>query len=198
MYLAIEGLDGSGGTTQLRRLADTVRRRLPAVEAVCTREPTDGPVGRLIRAEAAAETLDDSVFPYLYAADRLDHLQRVVRPARARGAWVLSDRCLASSLAYQAPVRGLPWVAALNEDFEVPDLVIMLDLAPEVSLARVVARGGTRDRFETLARLVAVRAAYEDALASLAARGARIARIDASGTPDAVADAVEAAVPWPS
>ncbi len=198
MYVAIEGLDGSGGTTQLRRLADTVRRRLPAADIVCTREPTDGPVGRLIRAELAADVLDDAVFPYLYAADRLDHLQRVVRPARARGAWVLSDRCLASSLAYQAPVRGLPWVTALNADFEVPDLVVMLDLAPETSLARVVARGGTRDRFETLSRLVAVRDAYEAALASLAERGARVVRIDAAGSPDAVADAVEATIPWPS
>lgn len=197
MYIAIEGLDGSGGTTQLGLLGDAWRRRAPAKELLRTREPSDGPVGRLIRAQLAGGDLGDPVFPYLFAADRRDHLDRVVLPALARGAVVLSDRCLLSSLAYQAPALGLPRVLALNEDFRLPDLILMLDLDPAVSLARVEARGGVRDRFETLGVLTRVRQAYDQAIDAVIERGGRVARIDASGTPAQVAAAVEEAT-WPS
>lgn len=197
MYIAIEGLDGSGGTTQLGLLEDAWRRRAPAKELLRTREPSDGPVGRLIRAQLAGGDLGDPVFPYLFAADRRDHLDRVVLPALARGAVVLSDRCLLSSLAYQAPALGLPRVLALNEDFRLPDLILMLDLDPAVSLARVEARGGVRDRFETLGVLTRVRQAYDQAIDAVIERGGRVARIDASGTPAEVAAAVEEAT-WPS
>jgi dTMP kinase len=197
VYLAIEGLDGSGGTTQLARLAGAWARRAPERELLRTREPSDGPVGRLIRAQLAAPELGDGVLPYLFAADRRDHLDRVVLPALARGAVVLSDRCLLSSLAYQAAALGLDRVWALNADFRRPDLVIQLDLAPEVSLARVEARGGVRDRFETLEVLARVREAYEAGIARLREAGTPVVRIDASGTPEAVARAIEEAV-WPS
>lgn len=196
MYIAIEGLDGSGGTTQLARLAGAWARRAPTRELVRTREPSDGPVGRLIRAQLAAPELGDAVLPYLFAADRRDHLDRVVIPALARDAVVLSDRCLLSSLAYQATALGLERVWGLNEDFRRPDLVIQLDLAPEVSLARVEARGGVRDRFETLDVLARVREAYEVGIARLREAGTPVARIDAAGTPEAVARAIEEAV-WP-
>lgn len=197
MYIAIEGLDGSGGTTQLGLLADAWGRRAPGREMLRTREPSDGPVGRFIRAQLADGDLGDAVFPHLFAADRRDHLDRVVLPALARGAVVLSDRCLLSSLAYQAPAIGLPRVLTLNADFRLPDLIVMLDLDPAVSLARVEARGGVRDRFETLGVLTRVRQAYDQAIAAVIERGGRVARIDASGTPAQVAAAVEEAT-WPS
>jgi dTMP kinase len=196
VYIAIEGLDGSGGTTQLARLADTWGRRAPTREVVRTREPSDGPVGRLIRAQLAGGELGDGVFPFLFVADRSDHLDRVVLPALSRGAVVLSDRCLLSSLAYQAGVLPVARILALHEGLRLPDLVVMLDLAPEVSLARVEARGGVRDRFETLDVLRRVRDAYEAGIATLGASGVRVARVDAAGTPDQVARLVEEAV-WP-
>ncbi len=196
MYIAIEGLDGSGGTTQLGRLAEAWARRAPGREVLRTREPSDAPVGRLIRAQLAGGEVGDAVFPFLFAADRRDHLDRVVLPALARGAVVLSDRCLLSSLAYQAATLPLARILALHEGFRLPDRVVMLDLAPEVSLARVETRGGVRDRFETLDVLRRVRDAYEAGIVALRARGVDVARVDAARTPDEVAAAIEEAV-WP-
>lgn len=196
MFIAFEGLDGSGGTTQLGRLASAVGERSPGVEVVRTREPSDGPVGRLIREQLAGGVVGDAVFPWLFAADRRDHLDRVVLPARERAAWVLTDRYFLSSLAYQSVTVGMDAVWAINRGFPAPDLVVMLDLPPEACLLRIEARGGVRDRFESLERLRAVADAYEQAIARCAARGDRIARIDAGGTPDEVAAAVREAV-WP-
>lgn len=194
MFVVFEGLDGSGGTTQLGRLADALAAR--AIPCLCTREPSDGPVGRLIRAELAGGVVSDRVFPALFAADRRDHLERVVLPARAAGRWVLSDRYLLSSLAYQASALGFEKVWSLNEDFPAPDLTVLLELDVGACLARIEARGAVRDRFETRERLEAVAAAYERAVARCAARGDRIARIDASGPVEAVAARVAEAV-WP-
>lgn len=184
MFITFEGLDGSGGTTQLARLAAALRAR--GREVVCTREPSDGPVGRLIRQQLAGGEVGDAVFPALFAADRRDHLDRVVLPARARGAWVLSDRYFLSSLAYQSASVGFEVVWALNQAFPAPDLCVVLDLPLEDCLARVEARAGVRDRFETEERLRIVEATYAAAIQRCVARGDRIARVDARGSVDEV------------
>lgn len=198
MFIAIEGLDGSGGTTQLARLAAAWRVRAPGREVVCTREPSPGPVGRLLRQALADITIGEGVLPYLFAADRRDHLDRVVLPALARGAVVISDRYALSSLAYQSLALGLAKVVALNADFPAPALTLMLDLPPAVCLARIEARlaasGGTRERFESLTRLTEIAEAYEAAIAQAA--GWRIARVPAHGSPDDVEQRVAEAV-WP-
>lgn len=184
LFLAVEGLDGSGGTTQLGLLAaafEAAGRRV-----VRTREPSDGPVGRLIRAELAGG-VGDTVLPYLFAADRRDHLDRVVLPAVARGEVVISDRCALSSLAYQAPALGLDRVWELNRDFPAPHLTILLTLAPEACLARIERRGLPRDRFETLDRLRAIEAAYDAAVERCRAAGWRIVAVDAGRAVDEVA-----------
>jgi dTMP kinase len=201
VFITIEGLDGSGGTTQVERLRAEWARRAPEREVVCTREPSPGPVGRLLRQALADVTIGEGVLPYLFAADRRDHLDRVVLPALARGAVVISDRYALSSLAYQSLALGLDKVAALNADFPAPDLTVLLDLPPAECLARIDARGAAKERFETLARLEEIAAGYEAGL--LRVPTWRIARIDAAGTPDEVAARVTAAVfptgegPWP-
>lgn len=180
--MTIEGLDGSGGTTQLALLAEAWARREPGREIVRTREPTDGPVGRLIRAQLGAppgeRTVGDAVLPYLFAADRRDHLDHLVLPALARGAVVLSDRYALSSFAYQAAAHGLDHVMELNRAFPAPTLTVLLDLPPEACLARIERRGAPRDRFETLERLRTVAAGYEAALR--ASPGWAVLRVDAS------------------
>ena len=184
MFITFEGLDGSGGTTQLGLLEKRLREAGHAV--VRTREPSDGPVGRLIRTELAGGQVGDAVFGMLFAADRRDHLDRVVLPARANGAFVLSDRYFLSSLAYQSAALGLDRVWSFNAEFPAPDVVIMLDLPPAECLRRVEARGGVRDRFETLEQLTSIGARYEEAIGRCESRGDHIARIDASGSADDV------------
>jgi dTMP kinase len=188
-FIAIEGLDGSGGTTQVRMLVDAV----PG--ALSTAEPSTGPIGKLIRAALAGqEPLGDGVLPYLFAADRRDHLDREIGPAVAQGRLVVTDRYYHSSLAYQSLAAPLGRVAQLNEDFRAPDVTIFLDLSIDDCLERITARGQARDRFETRTTLEQVSAAYGAALALLAGRGERIVPVDASGTPDQVHKRVMIAV----
>lgn len=194
LFLVIEGLDGSGGTTQVRRLASWLR--VQGAEVVETCEPSPGPIGRFIRAALSdpGSAVSDAALAWLFGADRRDHLDRVILPALARGACAVSDRYLLSSLAYQAPAVGMERVASINADFRAPDLTIFLDLDLDECLARIHARGEGIERFEARDRLALVLASYERALDFCAARGERVLRLDASGSPDEVAARVVAAV----
>jgi dTMP kinase len=189
LFFAMEGIDGSGGTTQTAKLVAWLQAH-GASEVVTTCEPSDGPVGRFIRAALAPGSpesrLGDAVLPYLFSADRRDHLDREIIPALQRGAVVVTDRYYLSSLAYQSLSVGFAQVVALNDGFRRPDLTIFLDLEPEVSLARVEARGEPLERFEALDRLREVREAYAAGMVHCRTHGERIVRINASGSPDEV------------
>ena len=195
LFVAIEGLDGSGGTTQVERLAAWLPTQ-GTREVVTTCEPSRGPIGGFIRVALADldANIGDAALAYLFAADRRDHLDRVVRPALQRGAVVVSDRYVHSSLAYQSLALGLPAVAELNASFPAPDLTIYIELDPEICLRRILARGRALDRFEAQDRMRRIRDAYEDALLYARARGHRIARVDGHGTEDEVALRVQAVV----
>jgi dTMP kinase len=196
LFIAIEGIDGSGGTTQARLLADALQAAGRAVHR--TAEPSTGPVGRFLRQVLAPDSpesrLGDAVLPYLFAADRRDHLDREIVPALLAGRTVVSDRYYHSSLAYQSAAVGLQAVAALNQDFRAPDLTVVLDLEPEECLARIQARGGAPERFEALDRLRTIRDAYESVIVLCRARGERIERVDARGSAEEVAARVGAAL----
>lgn len=179
-FIVIEGVDGSGTTTQLRSLAGWLSER--GVAAWITHEPTDLPSGRLVRSvlrgevEARPETL-----ARLFAADRYEHLygrEGIVERA-GRGELVVCDRYVASSLAYQGQACGPELPARLNEGYPLPELTVFFDIDPEISMRRVDGRG-EREIFEELEIQKRVRAAYEAALSGLAARGARVERLDAS------------------
>lgn len=155
VFVAFEGGDGSGKSTQAGLLAGALRAARHHV--VETREPGEGPVGEQIRAillghapyELAARTE-----ALLFAADRAQHVVSVVRPALAAGSVVISDRYVDSSIAYQGAGRGLgvQAVEQLSEfatDGLVPGLTVLLDL-PEVSgRERAHARGQAPDRIES-------------------------------------------------
>ncbi|MCK6503019.1 dTMP kinase [Myxococcota bacterium] len=194
LFIAVEGLDGSGGTTQVKLLADWLRAQGRPVHV--TAEPSTGPVGRFIR-QALADPqarVGDAVLPYLFAADRRDHLDREVLPALERGEHVVSDRYKHSSLAYQSLCMGLSQVAELNSRFRAPDLTLLLDLDPETCLQRILARGEPRDRFEALDRLRAVHDSYEAVVVLTRSQGERVCRVDAQGSVEQVHARVVAAV----
>jgi dTMP kinase len=183
VFVAVEGLDGSGGTTQSRLLTEWLNHR--GGDALLTKEPSDGPAGVFLQEVMAASTesvLGDNVLPFLFAGDRQDHLDRQILPALAKGRAVVTDRYYHSSLAYQGLSVGLPAVAQLNEGFKAPDLTFFLWLSPEISFERVQLRGEAVERFETLDHLRSVAESYETVLAYCRSRGENIVKIDASKT----------------
>ena len=183
IFIAMEGLDGSGGTTQTQLLVEWMRRAKNWPEVISTREPSDGSVGQFIRSlltQDHAHRVDDTVLPYLFAADRRDHLNREVIPALQRRCAVVTDRYYHSSLAYQSLSVGLAEVVRLNDGFQRPDLTIFLALSPEMCLDRIIARGGTPERFETLDRLRSIENAYESVFVHCRARGEKIVVVPAN------------------
>ena len=169
--IVIEGLDGAGTTTQARLVAQALRGR--GRKAHLTREPSDGPVGKLIREMLVGkhaiegEKLSQTTFSLLFAADRLDHLQREVEPALARGEIVISDRWYHSSLAYQGTDTERAWISLLNQRARRPDLTVLLRVRAETAARRRVAAGRAQELFEDIAMQERVAAGYDQVFAAL-------------------------------
>ncbi len=166
-FIALEGLDGSGTTSQTRQLAIALRARGHTV--LETREPTDGRMGRQIRALLAdhEHVHDPHVIALLFAADRLEHLRAEVEPALARGEVVLCDRYVISSWVYQSLACDGTWVRSINGRATWPDATLLLELDAKTALARVHARDpeGSRDIYETLSTQEAVARGYQAVVA---------------------------------
>lgn len=196
--IVLEGLDGAGTTTQARRLADALVAR--GRTAHVTREPSDGPVGRLIREmltgghAIAGQSISQATFGLLFAADRLDHVQREVEPALAAGHVVISDRWYHSSLAYQGTGAERDWIRVLNGRARRPDLTVFLRVRAAVAAERRVAAGRAQELFEDLPMQEKVAAGYDEVLAELSAGGEAITILDGELPLDAVTEAIVAAV----
>ena len=188
--IVLEGLDGAGTTTQAKRVVQHLREL--DRKAHLTREPSDGPIGRLIRELLTGRhaipdaAIRQSTFGLLFAADRLDHLQREVEPQLAAGATVVSDRWYHSSLAYQGTGADRDWITHLNARARQPDLTIFLEVRPEVAAQRRVAAGRVQELFDDLQMQHDVEAGYRATIAELTAQGERIEVIDGELPPDAV------------
>jgi dTMP kinase len=167
-FITFEGIEGAGKSTLQRALAAALRERGKTVCA--TREPGGTPLAEDIRALVLArrkEPTPPAAELLLMFAARAAHVETLIRPALARGEWVLCDRFSDASLAYQGGGRGLN-----SHDIEAlmqiahpglqPDLTLLLDLAPELGLQRVRSRRETGDRFEdeTLEFFARIRATY--------------------------------------
>jgi len=196
--VVLEGLDGAGTTSQAKRIVASLRSR--DVLAHLTREPSDGPIGKLIREmltgrhSIPGEKLSQSTFGLLFAADRLDHLQREVEPALAAGRVVISDRWYHSSLAYQGTGAERDWIASLNARARVPDLTIFLQVRPEVAAQRRVDAGRVDELFEDARMQAMVDDGYRATNAMLVRRGERIETIDGELPIDDVANKIETLV----
>lgn len=196
LFIAIEGPEGAGKSTLLRRLM----RRLAdagAGEVVDVREPGGTPLAEAARGLVLDPMLDASPAAelFLLLAARADLVAGVIRPALARGAVVLSDRFDLSTLAYQVAGRGLPEDAVRTANRIAtgglaPDLTLVLDVPPAVGRARQRSAGKTPDRMEGAAEEMHERVGR----AFAAARGRGVVHVDATGTPDQVAEAAWDAV----
>ncbi len=178
-FIVLEGLDGAGTTTQTDALAQWLRERGQRV--LTTREPTDGPIGRTIRATLQGRTEEGPVveaFPWAFAADRADHLLRKVEPALAQGTWVISDRYVPSSLAYQSLTHPWEVIFGLNEHFRVPDALIYVQVDVQTCLQRMATRGSAEELYENEAKLRPIHQAYEDVMERLAGMGQPVHVVD--------------------
>jgi dTMP kinase len=192
VYIAFEGAEGCGKSTQARRLADELG-------AVLTRETGGTAIGRRLREilhDTDVTDLDDHAETLIVAADRAQHLAEVVRPALAAGRHVVSDRSVYSTLAYQGYGRGLPVaeVRAVNEwaiRDTWPDLVILLTVPVAIAAERMSRR--ELDRFEQAGSEFHAR--VDAGFAEMAAADPEHwVVVDASGPLDAVSRRIRAAV----
>lgn len=159
LFVVLEGIDGSGTTTQVAKLADRLRRE--GVNVRATREPSDGPVGTMVRQVLTGRIVVPggrapgwATMALLFAADRLDHVESEIEPMISAGGVVLSDRYDASSLAYQSVTSGtdgvgaLQWIRTINRHARRPDLTIVLDVSPTVGAVRRETRGEAAQLYE--------------------------------------------------
>jgi dTMP kinase len=194
-FITLEGGEGSGKSTQAALLADRLRGR--SIETVVTREPGGSPGAEAIRRlllSGDADRWEPLAEALLHFAARQDHLRRLIRPALARGAWVVCDRFADSTVAYQGYGLGVDAdVLGRLADIVVgdtrPDLTVVLDIEPETGLARAAGRREEATRYERMDAVYhqRVRAGF---LAIARAHPDRCAVVEAAPDPDRVAEAV--------
>jgi dTMP kinase len=198
-FITFEGGEGAGKSTQVRRLAE----RLSALghQVVTTREPGGSPGAESIRAllvEGAVDRWSPISETLLMFAARRDHIERVIAPALARGAWVICDRFYDSTRAYQGAGGGASeaLIASLEAAVvgaETPDLTLILDLPVATGLARAASRGQGEARFE--AKGLAFHERLRAAFIAIAAREPERCRVlDASRSIDDLAETIWAVV----
>lgn len=180
VFIAVEGIDGSGKSTVVKTLASA----LPGTYV--TSEPSGGPIGRLIREWALrGGSVNPLVDALLFAADRLEHYEREIKPHLESGDVVLCERYVESSIAYQGAAGvEIEFLELINSKAPKPDLTIVLDVEPEEAIRRISGRHNV-EKYERLDFLKRVRAIY---LQRAVERGYPV--IDASKSIDAVVEQV--------
>ena len=188
-FIVFEGIDGAGTSTQIKKLVEKDPERF-----VATAEPTSGPTGKFLRRMLAGEFhVDEKTNAYLFAADRCEHIfgKGGVKELCESGKTVVSDRYFFSSLAYQSVSCGLELPELLNSPFPLPEYLFFFDINPEVSLARVNARHGSKEIYENLDAQKKIAALYEKIISSyenstVKREEMKIVRINATKTIDEI------------
>jgi dTMP kinase len=196
-FISLEGIDGSGKSTQARRLADSLRDSAHAV--TLTREPGGSPGAEEIRRlvlEGDPDRWSAETEVLLFTAARRDHLEKTIRPALARGDVVITDRFADSTRVYQGISRGdLRGMVDRLHDLMIgvePDLTLLIDIDPALGLSRAIARKGAEQRFEDMG--TEMQARMRAGFLAMAKCNPRFAVIDGGRSVDAVAADVAACV----
>jgi dTMP kinase len=191
LFIALEGIDGSGKSTQTKLLTETLARQGHKVYS--TFEPTGNQIGKLIRDILKGNAkADHRIIAGLFVADRLDHLlneEYGIVKKLAAGFTVITDRYCFSSYAYQGTHMNMDWVIqanAMSAGILRPDVNIFIDVSPEISMQRLHANRDTIELFETLDNLKQVRAKYMEAFEKLKAVE-NIFIVDGNRTPELIA-----------
>ncbi|WP_207511208.1 dTMP kinase [Longitalea luteola] len=191
LFIALEGIDGSGKSTQTKRLTEQLASQGHKVYS--TFEPTDNTIGKLIRDILKGNAkADHRVIAGLFVADRLDHLLNetygIVKKLE-EGYTVICDRYCFSSYAYQGAHMNMDWVIqanAMSAEILRPDVNIFIDVSPEISMQRLHSNRDNIELFETLENLQLVRAKYLEAFDKLRPVE-HIFTVDGNRTPDLIA-----------
>ena len=197
-FIAFEGIDGSGKSTQIGLLAERLKK-----EGVCcytTMEPTNAPVGSLVRQVMTGRIrMDNKAIAALFAADRLDHLLNEVDGIASKieeGTTVLTDRYYFSSYAYDSVDVPMEWVIRANEQSALilrPTVNLFIDVDPDTALERIARNRFHQELFEKKSRLVEVRENYKKAFDLLAGEE-KYTVIDGNQSREAIADNIWEAV----
>jgi len=189
-FIVLEGIDGAGTSTQIKKLCSTNPDKY-----IATAEPTDRATGRFLRQMLAGDfSVNEKTNSYLFAADRCEHLYGeggVIQLLNA-GKTVVSDRYFFSSLAYQSVSCGKELPRLLNSPFPLPELLFYFDINPEVSLKRVEARAEKKEIYEKLEFQKKTAALYEEVISEYEKNpdGMKIIRIDASKSIEEISEII--------
>jgi len=183
-FICLEGIDGSGTTTQAQRLADRLHQE--GYDYFVTAEPSTGPIGKLIRKflggslPKPSDAYLSSLMTLLFSADRLEHLDSEVIPALQKGEVVICDRYLLSTFAYQTTdLDGFDWIESVSTRTLMPDVTVVFLLDPEIGIQRCEARGGRKEFYEKVETQKRVDANYR-LLLSLGHKFNNVVSVDAS------------------
>jgi dTMP kinase len=205
LFVVLEGVDGAGTTTHTRILATALRERGLPVHT--TREPSDGPIGVMIRQMLTGRLVVPGLhgprppswttMALLFGADRMDHVEASITPNLMDGVTVISDRFYHSSVAYQSITGGgdaeaVAWVKEINRHARRPDLTIVLDVPDEVAAKRRATRTAGREMFDDLDLQAQLASFYREIEQHFP--GERIVHVDADRAVDEVASGVMAHV----
>lgn len=205
--IVIEGIDGAGKTTQVKKLGVRLAESRYGKEGVETfRQPSDGPIGKMIRSFLSGEAdIDPQAVPLLFAADRLDAQAKFVWPALREGRHVVLDRYVLSNVAYQAAIvqqtKGIheawelaQWIGGMEQNTICPHLMIVLSLHVEEAARRRLVRDQKATLYEKNDLLHLVANKYADAKQWLRHAPWKTVHVDASGSVDETHERVWAEV----
>ncbi len=190
-FIVIEGIDGAGTTTQNRLLSEWLT--VKGVGHCKTFEPTEEPSGKAIRALLAGYAAAPGTLAWLFAADRYNHLHMPDGGVLAQlqlGKWVISDRYLFSSLAYQSMDYPFEKVAELNSSFPLPELLFFLDIPAEVGEERLAGRSAL-EIFETTDKQRVIRDSYMRVLNMYKDTNMQVVIIDGTQPAEVIAKAIQ-------